>query len=296
MKKTVQEDEEGLRLFKKTSIEVQKYVDSLKFEEFDIRKQLEDRKASTVFICAKRNTGKTFLTECLLSQIPDFYSEVFVFSMTANLQKNEFKYVPSENIFTGLDEEKLTQIWEQKKAQVQRMEAQGIAKNKMPVTLIIMDDLISDPKCRNSEILNRIYVAGRHVSICIFFISQTISSKYGITNVMKQNCDIVISFYLSNMYDRKALIEQFLSSRSAETGLAIFDKITHQQYNSICIANHVVDKNPLKYIFYYKGYKPKPFSIGNKRQSTVVINKPQKSEPIIGFIKSSDKKEDFFYN
>ena len=248
-----------------------KETETYNLEEFDILKDLGSRRNICAIINSRRNTGKSVLTSHLCRQIHSqkWYSSVFVFSLTAHLQ-NVFNFVPKENIFKGLDSEKLQQIWnsqekmiteEMEKHKNESVEKQEKEKQKLPKILIIMDDIIGDQNIRKSKELTDLFIAGRHVLISTFIITQDFKSLH--PKVRKQ-ADIAIAFQLNDETEREAFVCSYMSIRSKKQGMILFDEITKEPFNALVVLNFNITHNPEDYIKVIKAdINTKPFPMGD---------------------------------
>ena len=240
----------------------QKVVDSYNFEEFDIIKEMKGVKNFCATITSKRRTGKSVLMKDLCSKIKNNYESCYVFSLTSEFQSDLFDFVPKENLFTSFDEAKLEHIWNSQAALVKKLEARKVKKNDMPHVLILFDDLISEPSVRKSQILKRLFVAGRHCAIAQIFITQSFTA---IPPVLRQNVDLAVAFYLDSAVDRESFAKQYLSTKSNRIGIMIFEKVTKMPYQAIVVLNFKTDSNPQKTIRTYTAQLKVPkFKIGKE--------------------------------
>ena len=220
------------------------YVDSLNFEVFDIVKELEDKKNFAMTITSKRRTGKSVLLKNFCYLIKNWYTTVYVFSMSAHLQPDLFDFVPKDHVIQGFNEEKLNEIWNSQEQLVMKMKKQGIPPNDIPKVLILFDDIIGDHKVRHSETLNNFFILGRHLHFGIVMISQTISGKWGLPGVIRSNVDVAVSFFLDSEYDRDLFCEQYLSAGNKKLGSVIYEKITRgKDYQAIVVLNCVISQD-----------------------------------------------------
>lgn len=245
------------------------YVDSLKFEVFDIRKEMDDKRNFSMTLTSKRRTGKSVLLKHLCYQIKDWYTAVYVFSMSAHLQPDLFDFIPKDHIIQGFNEAKLKQIWDAQESLVMKLKKQDIPAKDIPKVLILFDDIIGDDKVRHSQTLNNFFILGRHLHFAIAIISQTISGKYGLPLVIRSNLDIAISFFLDAEYDRELFCDQYLSARNKKIGALIYDKITRSvPYQAIVVLNCNISQDITKCVrtFIAKEKLPK-FKMGKPSKS-----------------------------
>lgn len=218
------------------------------FKTFDPVKQLKEVKNFFITITSKRRTGKSTLMKDFLYKIKDFYQTCYVFSLTADLQPDLFNFVHKDNVFKGLDEGVLNEIWANQKAKIEKLRKMKVKDENMPYILLIFDDIIGDPKIKKSGIMNTLAIAARHCMIACIVITQTFK---GIPPTLRTNVDLAIAFFLNSYDDRDEFARGYLSTRNNKTGMKIFEEITKDPYKAIVIANFINSKNPEDYIFTY---------------------------------------------
>jgi hypothetical protein len=218
------------------------------FQVFDIVKALNDRRNFAMTITSKRNTGKSVLLKDLCYQIKNWYQEVFVFSLTAHLQPDLFDFVKKENVINAFDEERIKQIWDTQENLVMKLKKMKVKPEEIPKVLLLFDDLIADPNVRKSDILNRLFIAGRHVHFAQIFITQTFK---GVPPTIRTNVDIACAFYLNSYDDRDEFSGQYLSTKNKKLGMNIFDRITKEPYQAIVVLNFNISPSPEDYITTY---------------------------------------------
>ena len=193
------------------------------FAEFDPVEKLKETPNMAMLITSKRRTGKSVLMKDLCQKIHKWYDQCYVFSMTAEYQPDLFNYVDEGCVYNSFDEDKLNEIWDTQKNHVLKIEAQGKKKEKdANKIMILFDDVISDPRVKKSEILNRLAVMGRHIMIGYILISQTIT---GVPPIIRTNADCAIAFYLDSCANRETYASEYLSTESKRLGVMIFNKI-----------------------------------------------------------------------
>lgn len=224
-------------------------VNSYKFGEFDITKELSDKKNFSMTITSKRRTGKSVLLKDLCHKMKNWYSQVFLFSMTSDLQPELYDFIPNKNIFNSFNEAKIEEIWNRQEKLITSMKTLEVSDAEMPHILLIFDDVISDPRVKKSEIFNRIAVAGRHIKLACITLSQTFT---GLPPVVRVNVDCAIAFYLDSADNRESFAKQYLSTKSVRQGVLIFEKITKEEYNAIVCLNFRTSQNPEDTVKTYK--------------------------------------------
>ena len=244
-------------------------------------------------ITAKRRTGKSILTKDICSKIKTWYAQVYLFSTTADLQPDLYDFIEPKNRFNGFDEAKLEQLWNQQEKIV--MSLKRNKSKELPHILLIFDDITSDPRVKKSPILNKLFVAGRHLCFAQIILSQTFT---GLPPTIRTNVDVAIAFYLDSQVDREAFSKQYLSTKNVRLGIMIFERITREPYQAIVCLNFKTSQNPEDVIRTYvanpKVYKfmmksnlrnmpyvldsiDRPVSVGNNDLKLVSVNDKKKT-------------------
>jgi hypothetical protein len=230
-------------------------ADSYSFGTFNLLEHINDRRNFAITITAKRNTGKTVLLKDMCSKMKGWFSKVYVFSMTAEMQVDAFDFMDKDCIINTWDEEMLNHIWESQKQEVLKLKRLKVSEKDIPKILIIFDDMISDPRCKNSEALKRLFVAGRHNHCALIFLTQHFKA---IPPVMRKNVDLAIAFYLEDYDDRYEFTKSYLSTKNRQLGVMIFDDITKQKYQALIILNYKIGQNPEDYVKVYTAKEKLP--------------------------------------
>lgn len=243
----------------------------MNFEKFNIQKELNERRNFAMSITAKRNMGKSVLLRDLISQIGHWYSECYVFSQTARLQPDLFDFVASSFIIDGFDESVLNRIWKTQEESVLLMKSMNI-KN-IPRIIIIFDDVIGDPRIRNSKIFNNLFILGRHINLSVIVLSQEVGGRAGLPKVVRANLDIAIAFNLNSEYDRKLFVSQYLTTKSTKIGFEIINDICLVNYQVIVILNFLTSPEPEKYVRkYIASINIRKFKVGQKKDGILNLN------------------------
>lgn len=244
------------------------------FDDFDpkiFKEIVKEKKGFTCVITSKRGTGKSILLRDVCSKLTDTFDTCYVFSLTAHLQPTLFDFCDKQNIIGSFDEEKLTKIYESQEKMTQENE-KILGLGGKPVfrkVLILMDDLISDKKVKHSKILDQLYVAGRHVHISTFFLTQHFTA---IPPVHRNNLDVAVSFYQENYDNRVQFVDSYLSVGKRKEGVEIFDLITKQKYQALIVCNFKINNNIYDYINKYTANpKVKNFKIDKKLTKKSII-------------------------
>ncbi len=236
---------------------------SYKIEQFAVINHMKEAKNMAVIIVAPRRGGKTTIMKDLLSQVYSWYSAVYVFSETVELQPKMFNFCPEENICNSFDEEKMIKIYEQQKERVMKLKMLGV--KIIPYILFIFDDCIGDQKIRSSKTFIKLFTQSRHLNCGVIVLSQEVGGKYGINKVCRANADIMIAFNLPSENDRELIVSQYLSTINKTIGHELFDRICSIKYNAIIICNFKISKNPEEYVYQYIADEKVPKFIIDKK-------------------------------
>lgn len=268
------------------------YVDSLKFEHFDIIKEMNDKRNFTATITAKRRSGKTVLLRNLIYEIRSWYSECWVFSETVEAQKEIYDFAPDDHIINNFDEEKLLAIWNSQKEKALKAKAE---KKDIPLCLIVFDDIIGDKRVRNSKVLNNFFILGRHYGTCVIVLSQYIGGSKGLPPIVRSNCDFVVSFLLDAESDRELFIGQYLSVQSKKLGKFVYNKIANNvDYNAIVVLKCKIDPDIMATVKYYHADLNIPkFKIESKKDFVVKLkHRNPDYDPFASLLNSKSSKKD----
>ncbi len=233
-------------------------ANSYKFKVFDIVKEYANMKNMFITITSKRRTGKSVLLKDLCYKMKNWYSKVYVFSMTAHLQPDLFDFVEDHNIFNGFNEEKLNEIWDSQEKLFEDLKGKNL-----PPVMIILDDIISDPNFKKSEIMFRLAVMGRHLQFCVVILTQNFTS---IDPKIRKNVDLAMAFYLDDYDNREQFAKSYLSTKNPKVGVAIFERITREPYQAIVVMNSRISQSPEDTVRTYKAELELPkFMMGSRR-------------------------------
>ena len=121
---------------------------------------------------------------------------------------------------------------------------------KLYQILIVIDDHADNPEfCRNSKLLNQLYIRGRHN--CISTITST--QKYrAISNIIRINITEIFVFKLRNAHDLEAILEELSALADKKTLMAIYNAATEQPYSFLYIKLNAKSKQDMFFINFEK--------------------------------------------
>lgn len=226
----------------------------------------------TLLILGRRRLGKTEALKNILNILhhkQKRWSDAYLFSETAHLQPLNYAFVPDEHLISFFDEKRLQGLIDIQEEMIIRNENLEKKKRKYTNILIVFDDIINDPKIRNSTALNKLFISGRHLRISTIILSQEIGSKSGINKVCMSNCDSVMTFTCHSDYDRELLSGKYLSIIDRKYGECLMNKITQEiPYQAAVIDVSLVHaKSYPEYVFKFTmPILEKKFQIGKKQK------------------------------
>ena len=186
-------------------------IDLSEIKEFDFEKVVDHY---TAIFLARRRSGKSVLLRNMLyihQKKQKRFHDAYLFSETASLQPKVNDYFPSSHRFDGFDDERLGQIIDAQESLVlENFKCEKKFKSENNI-LIVLDDCINDPKIRSSKNLSRLFVSGRHLKISVIILSQSFSSKAGISKVCMDNSDLIVCFTIFAKYDRELITDKYMS-------------------------------------------------------------------------------------
>lgn len=145
-----------------------------------------------VYVCAKRNSGKTNLVKWFVSMERKLFSKVFLISPSESVSGEYKDIVDPQCILHEYSEEWVDGLIA-RLAQINR----GIPKTSSHAkrVLLIMDDCMSEARWGDSPSLKKILSRGRHVFLSLVCLSQTIN---GFPPLVRSNSDFILISQLNN--------------------------------------------------------------------------------------------------
>lgn len=247
-------------------------------KEYDFSK-LPERFA--ILMCSQRRAGKTHLCKHLLYFVKNRFDHAYLFSKTAFLQEDAYDFIPEQNKVAGFDYQRLADIVQnQKKLKEYNLKLPKDQRKNIEV-LIILDDVIADKAVRagpGGAVINELFTNGRHCNISIICISQSISTRYGFSGAVRENCDVAIAFMIQDQYSRETFCEKYLSIESKKAGMILLNSITcaDDPFTAIVADKSIQNIRSYKdYVFKIKApEKLKNFKIGVENKKRTVFTDP----------------------
>ena len=239
------------------------YTDVSDFRDFDFKTDVPEN--FCMLISSRRGSGKTNMMQWISYNIRDRFKHAYLVSPTAHLQITDigeriYNFIPESNRMQFWDEDTMKGLLDkQKKLKEEwlRLDIKDRKGKEHPI-LIILDDILSDPNVINSPLIKEMTVNGRHFWMNFVCIVQTVSARAGFPSYVRQNTDLFISFTVFDEFNRQTIVEQYLSTISKKSGLAILNSITAlEEYMAIVINTRLKDVKLYKnFVFKLKAPPP----------------------------------------
>lgn len=201
------------------------------FKVFNPVKELDSARNFSCVLVSPRRAGKTFMMKYLLYAMKSWFSAVYVFSGTADVQQgNPYDFCPESNIYQGLDVDKINEIYE---AQTKRSQQCQECDIETPLILLVFDDVINeDVNIRYVNSIKKIFSKGRHLNIAIIILNQYFTA---LPPVVRANCDFVGCQRLTTKDDKTNFVRAYLSIESDKEGIKILKDITNTDYQFLIV-------------------------------------------------------------
>ena len=166
-----------------------------------------------VLIVGKRRSGKSVLCDFIIHKLKPKhqFTDMYLFSTTANVQDDIFQCFPKNNRYNYLNEGKLQEIYDNG---IKAHEQWNQNKDEpQPNTLVVIDDMISGIGSQkgslwSSDIVNKLAVSGRHSFTSVFLLTQNMTS---VSPVFRKNLDALFYYRSLNQKDRHVIADEYLT-------------------------------------------------------------------------------------
>lgn len=226
------------------------YFETLKFIYFDPERDIikANVKNSAITLVGSRRRGKSYLIRDFYYKIGKYYDKVYLFSGTADVQKDFWNFIDPKNIYEGIDEVALNRILGEQKKVIDN--SKETDKTKMPHVMIIFDDIIQDnTSAKSSDFICKMYSNGRHYNILSILATQSLKK---ISKHARDNTDITIAYAFKNGNDKDDFVDENFSVDSNRIGKKILDSITaNEDYHCIVVLNYLATKDIEKMVMRY---------------------------------------------
>lgn len=189
----------------------------------------------TVNILARRNSGKSVIIQEMIKELlkAKRIDMVVVMSGSAGLN-DDYSFLPKQLVIP-FSEEILEKIWDNQAK---------TPKNKRQKIFIVLDDCLGTPEAIRSDIINRYFTVGRHVSTSFLISSQ--HTALLLNPLIKANSDLLIWSKLS----RQQLENLSLSTTglSKQEFIALSEKLGGENYSFVVLDNYINSKDPSEFL------------------------------------------------
>ena len=194
-------------------------------------------------VVGKRRSGKSVLCDFLIHRLKTKhnFTDMYLFSTTANVQDDIFQCFPKNNRYNFLNEGKLQEIYDNGIREHERWNQNK--ESAKPNTLVVIDDMISGigsskGSLWSSDIVNKLAVSGRHSFTSVFLLTQNMTS---VSPVFRKNLDALFYYRSLNKKDRDVIADEYLTYNDdrecRKDGLQMMSDVTSDQYQAMAIDN-----------------------------------------------------------
>jgi hypothetical protein len=190
----------------------------------------------TITVCAKRNSGKSYLIKYLVDLEKNRFSKIFVICPTECI--NYFyqldNLVSSECVFEEYKEDWVNQLIN-RLTKINANKPKAERKN----VLLILDDLVADNNFHSSQSIKKLYARCRHFSCSVIMTTQYLNS---IPPIIRLNSDYVLVGQL-NRQSIQLLLDEYMSGNiERDEFIDLYYRAT-QDYGFLVINNNSVKDN-----------------------------------------------------
>lgn len=190
----------------------------------------------TITVCAKRNSGKSYLIKYLVDLEKNRFSKIFVICPTECI--NYFyqldNLVSSECVFDEYNEDWVNQLIN-RLTKINANKPKAERKN----VLLILDDLVADNNFHSSQSIKKLYARCRHFSCSVIMTTQYLNS---IPPIIRLNSDYVLVGQL-NRQSIQLLLDEYMSGNiERDEFIDLYYRAT-QDYGFLVINNNSVKDN-----------------------------------------------------
>ncbi len=218
----------------------------------------------TICLCAKRNSGKSYLTKEILYHKRDIPTAVAI-SKTEKLNRFYGDFIPDSYIYSSYDSEILSKIYErQGKMNEDNKKRVNEGKSQKDDRLIlIMDDCMSSKGTwlKDPNILE-LFFNGRHHHLSFIL---TMQFSLGIPPELRSNFDYIFLLAEDFTSNRKRLYDHYAGMFATfDIFQQVFSTLT-ENFSCMVINNRIHTANITDKVFWYKAREVPEFKLGSPR-------------------------------
>jgi hypothetical protein len=216
---------------------------------------------TTCMFMGKRRTGKSVGIHGTAHVVSEMIQHAIVISATEQVNGFYREWIPEQFIYTKYSPLILQAILSFQRKLAGLVEAGKL--KKIPPVLVILDDLIADPKLRLDPTIAEMFTTGRHYGCCTMMTTQYVK---GIAPRLRGNTDFLFIFRVVSDPQRKAIWEDFGGNVDRKVFEVLMDECT---WDNGCLVIDMVtgESEPLKRLFKFRFPFPlEKFKMGTKLQ------------------------------
>jgi len=210
------------------------YDNNITIKEFDFE---QIKPFSTIVFVSPRRGGKsTFIRQLLYEKYikKDKIKNFLIISPTAF--NPDYQFIDDRYKQTDLNEGVIENILAE---QEQKIKDDVNADNRL---VIVLDDILKSTNGRTKDLLERLFILGRHFSLSVLLSVQNIRSEYTVS--MRMNTDYVVIYQSTNRNNKIEVAELWLSLGDRNMEKVGYNLLTSvpQEYRTLIIDNTSIHK------------------------------------------------------
>lgn len=226
---------------------------SIKLSKFDITSIPDD---ATICICAKRNSGKSWLIRDIMYRKKDFPAGM-VLAPTDRMTEFYTSFIPSTFVHYEFRSELLTNLFLRQSVVSEKIKE---GRRVDPRAFLIMDDCLSSKGTwAKDPNIAEIFYNGRHRNIMFLL---TMQFPLGILPELRGNFDYIFLLREDIISNQKRLYDHYAGMfPSFEVFRRVFDEVT-DDFGCMVINNLSRSKELQDKVYWYKAVDPGQFTVG----------------------------------
>ena len=185
-------------------------------------------------IYGKRGSGKSWLLRFLLYLMKDCWKEVHLFSPTAKYYlKEEWSMFPKVHIHNELNEHTVYKILREQDALHEAWQKEDDPKARAALEYhicLIWDDNGDNGMMRHSDLMNTLYMKGRHLWTTTFGLFQCVRGSGSVNPTARSNADFVYCRDFHSLEDMDKVADFYFGREGKELGKAVLRGLTDQPF------------------------------------------------------------------